>query len=567
MTAGPGRLAQPAGRATLRSTLSHILPGGPCLRRLRRIPTLVLALCLGAGSVSAQSGNRQETIVIVTGQAAAAPIPTLIGSRADQEVADLLFLPLARLGTTLITAGDKDFEPQLARSWSRRDSLTLVFELDPRARWHDGVPVTARDVLLALSLGRDPAVDPQRALLLRRIADVRAEGEHRVVVRFTEAYNEQLYDAVFHIAPLPAHLVDTIPRGALASSAFAQAPVGNGPYRWSRREVGQRLELVANETFFLGRPKIQRVVFLTVRDPDAQVNLFLSGTADVLSMVSLAALPRVQAAADARVFAVPTFNVGYLLFNQRDPADRTRPHPLLADPDVRRAIALTLDRVTLVRATFGDYASVAEGPVGQLHWIRDPSLHTAAPDPAGARELLRSRGWRDSDGDGILDRDGRPLRLRLNYPATSATRGQMALQVQEQLRQVGIGIELNRLDAPVWMSRRNQGDFDIDFASASLDPSPSGLVQSWSCEGRSGSNVAQYCNPLVDSLLGAAQSRRVNALQTYRAAVHTIVADIPAIFLFAPVNPVAIHGRFNNVALRPDSPWASLWRWTIRPTP
>lgn len=542
-----------------------MLPGGHRLRRLRRIPTLVFALGLGAGALAAQSGNRQETIVIVTGQAAAAPIPTLIGSRADQEIADLLFLPLARLGTTLMTAGDKGFEPQLARSWSRRDSLTLVFELDPRARWHDGVPVTARDVVLALSLGRDPAVDPQRALLLRRIADVRAEGERGVVVRFTEAYNEQLYDAVFHIAPLPAHLLDTIPRGGLANSAFAQAPVGNGPYRWSRREAAQQLELVANESFFLGRPGIRRVVFLTVRDPDAQVNLFLSGTADVLAIVSLPALPRVEAAADAQLFAVPTFAVGYLLFNQQDPADRAVPHPILADPDVRRAIAAALDRVTLVRATFGDYASVPEGPVGQLHWIRDPSLHPASPDPAGALELLRARGWADSDGDGILEKDGRPLKLRLNYPATSATRAQMAVQIQEQLRQIGIGIELNRLDAPVWMSRRNQGDFDIDFASASLDPSPSGLVQSWSCEGRNGSNVAQYCNPLVDSLLSAAQSRRVNALQAYRDAVRTIVADVPAVFLFAPVNPVAIQGRIANVGLRPDSPWVLLWRWTIRP--
>ncbi len=537
------------------------------MRRLRRIPTLVLVFGLGAGSVSAQGGDRQQTIVIVTGQAAAAPIPTLIGSRADQEVADLLFLPLARLGTTLVTAGDKGFEPQLARSWSRRDSLTLAFELDPRARWHDGVPVTARDVVLALSLGRDPKVDPQRALLLRRIADVRAEGDHRVVVRFTEAYNEQFYDAVFHIAPLPAHLIDTIPRGALAGSAFAQAPVGNGPYKWSRREAAQQLDLVANGTFFLGRPKIQRVVFLTVRDPDAQVNLFLSGAADVLSIVSLPALPRVAADADARVFAVPTFNVGYLLFNQRDPANRGAPHPILADLEVRRAIATALDRVTLVRATFGDYASVPEGPVGQLHWIRDPALRPAAPNPAGARELLRARGWTDGDGDGVLEKDGRPLKLRLNYPATSAPRAQMAVQIQEQLRQIGVGIELNRLDAPVWMSRRNQGDFDLDFASASLDPSPSGLVQSWSCEGRNGSNVAQYCNPIVDSLLTAAQSRRVDALQTYRAAVRTIVADVPAVFLFAPVNPVAIRSRFANIALRPDSPWASLWRWTIRPTP
>ena len=196
--------------------------------------------------------------------------------------------------------------------------------------------------------------------------------------------------------------------------------------------------------------------------------------------------------------------MSYLSFNQRDPANLDRPHPILSDPDVRAAIVKALDRRAMVEATFGPWAAVPEGPVPQLSWIRDPAFRPAPADPAGARALLRARGWIDTDGDGILDKDGKPLALGLNFPGQSAPRGQMALQVQEQLRQVGIRIDLNRLDFPVWSERRDRGNFDIDFANATMDPSPAGLVQSWSCAGRGGANKAYYCDPTVDSLLAQA---------------------------------------------------------------
>jgi len=540
---------------------------------VRRIPlAATLALLCAPPAVApayGQGASREETVVIVGGQEPSSPIPTLLGnSAANQAVTDLLFLPLARLGPNNITSGDKDFLPLLARSWSRPDSLTLIFEMEPRARWQDGVPVTARDAALALNLARDPAVDPQRALLLRHVAEATAPDDGHLVVRFNEAYDEQFYDAVYHVSPLPAHLVDTVPRGALAQSAFASAPVGNGPYRWSRRIPGQQLELLANDQFFLGKPGPRRVLILTVRDPEAQLNLLLSGSADVFpASAMLATVSRVAADKDVQIYPVPSLSVGYLSFNQRDPTDLERPHPILSDPDVRAAIVKALDRQAIVQATFGPWAAVPEGPVPQLSWVRDPSFRPAPADPAGARALLRARGWIDSDGDGVLDKGGKPLALGLSYPAQSASRAQMALQVQEQLRQVGIRIDINRLDGPVWSERRNHGSFDIDFAQATMDPSPAGIVQSWSCAGRGGANTAYYCNLRVDSLLAEAlHVPRKEALTLYRQAVRTIVADAPAVFLFAPTTPMAVSKRIRHVELVPVAPWSALWRWSPGPS-
>ncbi len=533
--------------------------------RLARLVFLLLAIVPGRLAAQQRPGDT-GTIVIVVGQEATTPVPTIPTTKANGDVMSLLFLKLAHLDGSRGTVEDRGYTPELAARWSRRDSLTIAFELDPRARWHDGRPVVARDVIQTFTRIRQPGVDPQVNLLTRHITSVTAEGERVVVFRFARPYPEQFYDAIENIVPLPAHLVDTIPADRMAASAYAQAPVGNGPYRWVRREPGRQVELAADPGFFLGRPRLERVVLLLARDIEAQINLLLDGTADALENVNPPArIARVAARPAYNVVAGPSYGVGYLLFNFRAYGDRDQPHPILADPAVRRAIAIGLDREMILRSTLGPYGSIPEGPIAQLHWIRDPAWKPAPANPASAVAMLRAAGWTDTNGDGILDRNGVPLILRLNYPGTNAVRATMAAQVQEQLRHIGVRIELVRLDGPVWLDRRNKGEFDLDFSQAIMTPSPTGLVQSWSCGGRGGSNVGQYCNARIDSLLGAAAIGRTDPLPLYREVIRLIQEDAPAVFLFTVSNATAVHTRFQNVQFRPEAWWSLIWKWSVRP--
>ena len=521
-------------------------------------------------AAGAQRDAARASIVIVTGQEAAVPVPTLMegphASIANSDIADQLFLRLAELGPTMMTAGDRAFHPLLARSWTRRDSVTLAFDLDPRARWHDGVPVTSTDVVFTFARARDRRLCPRVAELLRRITSVSAEGGHRVVFRFSEAYAEQLYDAVFHVAPLPAHLLAAIAPDSLGSAPFVQAPVGNGPYRWVRRVPGEFIELAAHEGFFLGTPAIRRVFFRLATDAEARLNMVLGGQADATDNIPppRANVARVRASPELRVVAVPSPTIGFLLFNQRDPRELDRPHPILSDIDVRRAIGLALDRSLMVRATFGSAAEVPYGPASPILWIRHGAPRPLGQNVRESRRLLAARGWADRDGDGVLERGGRPLALRMILPNTSAIRQQMALQVQEQLRQVGIHLELDRLEGPVWNERRTAGRFDVDFSASSQDPSPTGLSQGWSCNG--GTNVAHYCDPAVDSLLEVAAGATDDAGEAWHAVLRQIEAGAPAVFMYAPSYLYAIHRRFTNMRIRPESSWLALREWTIAPS-
>lgn len=521
----------------------------------------------GAAPLAGQSHAR-DVLVIVTGQQATMPIPTFMEGpanlTANADVADQLFLRLAELPKDLITTDERRFVPALAKSWTRRDSLTLVFDLDPRARWHDGRPVTAQDVVFTFQRARNPEIAPKLAGLLKHVTGVTAEGERRVVFRFDRVYAEQFYDATFNVEPIPAHLVPAAATVASPPVAFVQHPIGDGPYRWVRSVPGQFIELEANPEFSLGAPKIKRLFFRTAPETDTRINLLLSGEADATDNIStpLANVARVSAVPELRILPLPSPQLGYLLFNQRDRADRSKPHPILSDVNVRRAIALGLDRYAIVRAVFGQYAEVPYGPASQVLGIRRGSPKPAGRDTAQARRLLTKAGWFDHDGDGVLDRDGRPLELALNFPLTSEIRKQISLQVQEQLRPLGIRIDPVRLEGPVWIERRSRGDFDIDFSSATQDPTPSGLTQSWSCQG--GTNVARYCDPVVDSLLDRAIAMPTGSAPLWQEILRRIEASQPAIFIYAPSFIYVVSRRFSNVVIRPESSWLLVRQWSIR---
>jgi peptide/nickel transport system substrate-binding protein len=532
--------------------------------RLTRLAIVTLAFP-AALLLAAAPASGQGSIVVVTGEHATAPVPTVgDGTTANADVADQLFLRLAVPSPGRAAAGDRGFTPQLARSWSRRDSLTLVFELDRRARWHDGAPVTARDVVFTFGRALDRSLAPVHAGLLAQLESVRAEGERRVVFRFRRPYADQLFDATYYVAPIPAHLLDSVPPTELHRSAFVRAPVGNGPFRWVRSVPGEFIELAAVRNHFLGRPGVDRVVFRTATDADARMNLLLSGEGDALigAIPPLANRDRLLATGDFRFVTTPSNSIGYLLFNQRAPGDSSRPHPILGDVRVRRALVAALDREAMVRSVFGPYAEVPYGPASGMLWISALAPKPARRDLDAARRLLAEAGWRDADGDGILERDGRPLALSINVPATSAARRQMAIQAQEQLRQAGIRLEVLVLERPVWQERHVGGNFDIGFGSASQDPTPAGLTQSWSCAG--GSNVARYCNPVVDSLMQRAHLSFGDVSSLWREVLDRVEADAPAAFLFAPVTVVAVHRRFERSAVLAGAPWLLLHSWRVR---
>jgi len=540
-------------------------------RTVRRL----LAACAVAGSAwgcTAEptcAGDWCGTIVIASPAEADVLLPPVSQSDVGRSLADLVCLKLADIGPELNTVDDASFVPKLAESWTFDDSVTLAFTLHPEARWHDGVPVTAEDVAFTFDVYRDTLVGSPARPRLSQIRSVTARDPRTVVFTFARPYPEQLFDAVYHMWVIPRHLLDTVPRADLSAHPFGRAPVGAGQYRFASWVPGESIELTGDSAHFLGRPGLRRVIARFTGDPPAALRLLTAGEADVLNYLWAEAQEAVAASEDYVV--VPHLSstyYSYLSFNLRMPRDPSRPHPLFADRDLRRAVAMAVDRAAVIRAVDGPDGVAASGPLGPAYWISDAAYEQIPFDSAGARRALAAMGWRDSDADGILDRNGTPLQFDVIVPATSTPRRRSAVIVQEQLRRVGIAMRISELDFLTFQERGQSGDFDMFYGTFGGDPSPSTIVEAWTAHAVGGFNYGRYVNAEFDRAVASAIEARtlVTARDRWAEAMTIINGDAPAIWMSATGPKAGVHRRLQHVTIRGDNMTATLPAWSVSPS-
>ena len=494
-------------------------------------------------------------MVIATGGDADVLLPPVTMVTTGIDVSDLIFCRLAELKMGLNTVDDSGFRPALASSWQHPDSLSLVFHLDPRARWQDGVPVTAGDVAYTFRVYRDPVVNARLAPFLAAIDSVVAVDSLSVRFRFRRWYPEQLYDATYHMRILPRHLLDTIPDARLASSAFARAPVGDGPYRFVRWQAGAGITLAADNGWFLGRPGVGRLVWRITPELASAVSQLLGGEADAMEVIpARGQLERVQQAAGVRLVPYPSPFYAAIVFNLR--------RPPFTDTDVRRALAMAVDRRAAVQSVFGPFADVALGATSPMQWIWSDSIRQLPFDTAAAGALLDQRGWRRSP-TGVRTRGGAPLRFTLLVPTSSQVRQSVAVILQQQLLRLGVDLRIEPLEFTAMERRTQTGDFDASFESRTIDPSPASVLQWWSAG--AADNIGGFSDSTFAALAGAAQraGTRAAAAPLWRRALERLNDRAPAIFLFSPRNNAAVATRIANVTIRPDAWLATVTDWRV----
>jgi peptide/nickel transport system substrate-binding protein len=533
----------------------------------------LVALCLGllAGACGRAGGDsgRGGTIIIATAQDADILFPPTTTTNEGKAVTDLLFDRLADRGPSLNTVGDSDFVPRLAQRWEwSRDKLQVTFHLDPRARWHDGRPVRAADVRFAFSVYTDPMVSARGGGDLRAILDSISVGDSLACIAwFKRQTPEQFDQLVTTLVPLPEHLLGGIRRDSLATSAFARQPIGNGPFRFVRWEPGLRIEIAANADSYRGRPKLDRVIWTVAPEQQTLVNQLFAGEADFLETLTVEDAAAATKRTDIRVLRRGNYDNNFLRFNLRDGAT-DRPHPIFGDRALRRALTMALDQRAMVRSVFDTLGHVGLGPFVRAQWSADTTLAEIAFDRAAATRALDSLGWR-AGADGVRTRNGRPLAFSLLVPASSKNRNRFAVLVQEQLRQVGVRVELEPLDINALGARLIARRFDAIMDGLTLTPSPSGLRQTWtsSAVANGGFNFGGFVNPAFDAQVDSAVTAgdMSSAKAHYRAAYRIIIGDAPAIWLYEPPQASGANHRLQVGTLRADAWWYGLPTWSIAP--
>jgi len=524
-----------------------------------------LGLALGCSSRGACRGDYCGTLVFVNANNPKTLLPPVIDNTGARDIDEQIFLKLADIGMSENTTGDAGFVPELADRWEWDDPRTLVFHLDPRARWQDGVPVTANDVSFSFDAYRDPALGAAAQGALARIASVTVRDSATVVFRFRERYPTAFYDAVYQMWILPSHLLAQVPRTDWLTAPFGQHPVGDGPYRFVSWTPGQSLELAADSTFFLGRPHIRRLIWRFVSGAAAGVDQVVTGQADAIDFLgSPQNIALARKAPQLTLYPYRGSNYVYVELNLRANGDTATPHPIFGDRDVRRALTMALDRAGMATSVFGPYAKVPPGPMPQLWSIWDSTIRTIPYDTAGATRLLSARGWRPGP-DGIRVKDGQRLSFEVIFPSTSALRQQYARLMQAEWKTVGVDAQIQPLDQNLLLDRLQAGRYDAVIQGFGADPTPaSGILQHW-VRGAP-DRYSHYQNDDFDRLVTLANSGSVTTAQAaadWRSAMDILNADAPGIWLAAPDNVAAVSSRIAGVKIRPDSWWSQVWTWRI----
>ncbi len=526
-----------------------------------------LALFACAPSDNAGNGAGGGTLVVSTAGDPNSLFPPLVGTTQGRQVTDLVYDRLASLGDSLSTIGDHGFIPQLATSWTwSRDSTSIAFHLDPRARWHDGVPVTSRDVRFTLAAYKDSSVQSSSGSLVEAIDSVTTPDSLTAVLWFRARSPEQFYDATDQMSIIPEHIWKPIPVSSWRTSEQASRPFGSGQFRFASWKQGESITLVADTANYRGRPKLDRIIWSIAPDFNTAMTRFLGGQTDLFEAVRADILPEVAKHPELKVVTFQGIDYSFLRFNLRDPSNASHPNALFGDRALRRALTMAVDRKSIVRSVYDTLADPALAASIRAYPTADATLAQIPFDTVAAKRSLDSLGWRDTNGDGTRERNGRELAFSVLVPSSSKPRAQMAVLIQEQLRAIGARVAIEQVEFPTFIDRTDNHKFDAVIDAIHSDPSPGGVRTDWETRGiTGGNNSGSYSNAafdaVADSALASYDPARRRAL--FSRAYRIIIDDAPAIWLAEPKSIIGLHKRIRVSGLRADVWWQHVADWWI----
>lgn len=473
---------------------------------------------------------------------------------------------IARLVTDSLVQYDAHLElqPRLATAWEiSPDGRTVTFHLRPGVRWHDGAPVTARDVVFSVEKARDPATDSKSYMSsFQNLLRIEAIEDLTVVAEYATAYADFLEGWAIPI--IPEHLAGREPD--LLGSDFARHPVGCGPFKFDRHEPGREIVLASNPDYWDGEPRIDGISFSVVPDERTAYQALLKGDLHVIGVppdIWAEARASPEAARLAR-FVYHKLTVWYVAWNE---------HGLFVDPGVRRAMVLALDRepfIEKVLAGLGRPAATTYHP--DSVWA-NPEIAPLPYDPGRAGRLLDAAGFRDRDADGVRDKDGRPFAFTLLMPASPqeiSTR--IAAWLQQSVAQIGVRMEIETLEWGAFQERRGAGQFDAVMSMLTFSAIPDQYELYHSSSAENGFNFFGLADPEVDRLLerGRVSFDARERLEIYGALQRRLFELQPLGCLFHLATPVLHDPRLQGLEPSPIDYWRvtpgpRAWRWESSP--
>jgi peptide/nickel transport system substrate-binding protein len=464
-------------------------------------------------------------------------IPMLAGDTASHDVAGLIFNGLVKYHTDLSVIGD------LAESWDiSPDGLIITFHLKKGTKWADGVEFTADDVMF----GYRTIIDEKTPTPYKE--DYLQVKKAEILDRYTfrVAYEKPFAPALTtwgNLVVLPKHILEG---KDITKTDFGRDPIGMGPYKLNKWISGQELVLDSNKDYFEGRAYIARYIYKVIPDPATLFLELQAGSVDMMGLTPLQYSKQTESdffKTNFQKFRYPVPSYTYMGFNLK--------HPWFKDKKVRQAIAHAIDKSEIVDVVLFGLGSPATGPYVPNTWYYNPDVKRYEYNPERAKELLKEAGWKDTDGDGIVDKDNKPFKFTILTNMGNRLRMNTATIIQWRLAKIGIKVEIRLLEWSTFINEfidKRRFEAVILGWSLGFEPDQYDIWHSSKTKEKE-FNFVSYSNPQVDVLLE--KGRRTFDIEKRKEAyfkIQEILADeLPYIFLYVPNATPIVHSRFKGI--------------------
>lgn len=435
--------------------------------------------------------------------------------------------------------------PDLALSWQTPDSLTYLFHLRRDVRFHNGRPLTSADVRYTFQSILDGNVNTVKRRQYQIISRIEIPDRFTVVIRLTKP------DAGF-LWRLSLGEIGIVPEGAGAD--FANYPMGTGPFVFVSKREDDNVVLARNPSYFAGSPAVEQITFKVVPEAIVRALELRNGSADLaLNELTPDIVRTLQSDTNLRVIEEAGTTYKYLAFNLQD--------PILKNVKVRQAVAYALDIPALIRYLWRGQGDPATGVLPPNVWAYEAAVQEYPRDLAKARALLDEAGYPHRS-------NGLP-RFTLTYKTSTEELSRLeAVVIQQQLREVGIQVEIRSYEFGTFYSDIVRGNFQmysLRWIGDNLNPDIFDAVFSSKNIPPGGKNRGYYSNPRVDWLIQAAQQeRRQEIRKRYYSEIQKILAeDLPYVSLWYVHNVCVANRRVKNIHLIPSGDFDFLKDVTI----
>jgi peptide/nickel transport system substrate-binding protein len=439
-----------------------------------------------------------------------------------------------------------NLEPWLATSWETPDPLTYRFHLRTDVQFQNGQPLTALDVKYTLDSMRNGTVITAKAGALARIDHVDAPDAATVVIHLKQPDASLLWnlsDGAFGVVP------------AGSGRDFAFHPIGTGPFRFVSQMQDDEVILERNENSWRPAPAIARIRFAVVPDAITRALELEKGSADVcINCLTADMVYALSKRANLQVESGPGTNLNYISFNTQD--------LVLRDVRVRQAIAYAMNRPLIIHSLWRDRARLADSLLPPQHWAWTGDVEQYPYDPAKANALLDAAGWK-------RDKEGIRFHLAMKT-STDETSRLLALILQQQLRDIGIALEVRSFEFATFYADVSKGAFQIytlRWLGGNEDPDIFRYAYDSRMFPPHGANRGRYSNPTLDALIreAGASGNQAQRRADYVKVQQILAAQLPSINLWY-LDTVLVHTkRLANIQLSSSGNFDFLRTATVAP--